>query len=730
MRIERTLIGLLVRVHRHPVGVLAAILVLLAVTLPGLPLLSFDMSFRPLFAGSSEDLQATADFEAEFGQASGAYLVAILETEDPGSPKFLARLAALAERVSGLEGVENVQSIANRKVPVWVGDAIELHPLPPAANTAAGALVSKDGRRTLLLARLDIPLSELGQRAALIEQFKRIVETDGPPGSNPRITGVSVVEEAYARLVLRNVIVGVGITMLMLTGILWLFIGRLSSVFVCLVGVSLATPATLGLMAVIGWPMTIINSMVPTMVMIIGVADAIHMHESFREHIADGLPAPQAVSTMLDRMTVPCLATTLTTVVGMLALTTADVAAIREFGVIAALGLVLVLVLNLLVVPQLLLRLPGVAGTERRLSKIVDRAILGVADRGVRHPGVVLAVAACVLAPLAWFVPRIDLDQRFNEELPFDHPVRGDQALLEQQFDGFLGPDVSIHRADGAALVDADISSIEAFATHIKQHEAVLSVRSAADFIPPVGERDGVATALVKLRNAPDTIAELRDVLSADGRGAALVVRTTDMGSGRSDAFSQWLLREAETTLGGAYEVQLVGQWWLAQRGMQQIVADMLRSFITALLVVLPLLGLLLQRWRMFFISLVPNLVPTVVALGFMALAGIRLRIGTAMILAIALGIAVDDTIHFLLRLRNESGRAPVDAVKNSLRHSGKAIVLTTVILVGGFLSMLSNDLIAIRDMGLVAAVTVAAALIADLILAPALYLLSAPKQR
>jgi predicted RND superfamily exporter protein len=256
----------------------------------------------------------------------------------------------------------------------------------------------------------------------------------------------------------------------------------------------------------------------------------------------------------------------------------------------------------------------------------------------------------------------------------------------------------------------------------------VLSVRSLWDFIPVDADAARVPEALITLRRNA-ALPELNDLLSADSRGTALVVRTTDMGSKRAAEFSQWLQQIAADTLGDDYRIELVGQWWLAQQGMQQIVADMLRSFLTALLLVLPLLGLVLRRWRLFLLSLLPNLIPTIVALGFMALAGINLRIGTAMILAIALGIAVDDTIHFLVRLRNAVGQMnPADAVRDSLNHTGKAIVLTTLVLVVGFLTMLSNDLVAIRDMGMVAAVTILAALVADLIVTPALYLVSLPR--
>ncbi|MEE8306442.1 MAG: MMPL family transporter [Gammaproteobacteria bacterium] len=726
--VEASLGHFLVRLQRRPLFIVAAVVAVLAVSLPGLLLLKFDMSFRPLFAGTQQDLAATASFEAEFGQVSGAYLVAILETPDPTSAAFLQALKELGDRVARLEGVASVRSLAHMQRPVWSAGRIQLQPVSPAAQvpTDDSRLLAENGRRTLLLARVDIPLSDLNGRALLIEQYKTLVNDGLPTGSSARFTGVSVVEDAYAKLVLRNVLIGVTVTMLALAAILWLFFGRLSSVLACLAGVCLATPATLGLMGILGHPMTIINSMVPTMVMIIGVADAIHMHESYLEHLGRGLAPTPAMEGMLARMTLPCLTTSLTTVAGMLALLTAQVAAIRDFGVNAAMGLILVSLLNLLVVPQLLMRLRRAQQGTGWLNIGLGRLIALAAQRSISNPGLVLTIALLALVPLVWWAPSIELDQRFNEELPREHPVRANQALLEQEFDGLLGPELSIHRADGGIVVDGEaLQRIAGLLGLIRADERVLSVRSLWDFIPVDADAVRVPEALITLRRNA-ALPELKDLLSADSRGTALVVRTTDMGSKRAAEFSAWLQQIAANTLGDDYRIELVGQWWLAQQGMQQIVADMLRSFLTALLLVLPLLGLVLRRWRLFLLSLLPNLIPTVVALGFMALAGINLRIGTAMILAIALGIAVDDTIHFLIRLRNAVGQMnPADAVRDSLNHTGKAIVLTTLVLVVGFLTMLSNELVAIRDMGMVAAVTILAALVADLIVTPALYLVS-----
>jgi hypothetical protein len=149
----------------------------------------------------------------------------------------------------------------------------------------------------------------------------------------------------------------------------------------------------------------------------------------------------------------------------------------------------------------------------------------------------------------------------------------------------------------------------------------------------------------------------------------------------------------------------------------------MLVSFATALLIVMPILWLILRDFRLFIAATLTNILPLAVPLAYMSIAGISLRIGTAVVLAIALGIVVDNTLHVVIRLRRQIAEkgASLENVLVAMRSTGRAVIYTTFAMVGGFLSMMSNQLLAIRDMGIVAAVTFMAAMLADLLLLPAL---------
>jgi predicted RND superfamily exporter protein len=149
------------------------------------------------------------------------------------------------------------------------------------------------------------------------------------------------------------------------------------------------------------------------------------------------------------------------------------------------------------------------------------------------------------------------------------------------------------------------------------------------------------------------------------------------------------------------------------------------------MLIVLPLMWIALREWRLFIAAAVANVLPLALPLALMAATGITLRIGTAVVLAIALGIVVDNTLHIIIRLRAQKteGRETMDDVSHAMRGTGRAVIFTTLALVGGFLSMLSNQLLAIRDMGLVAAVTIIGAMFADLLFLPALYVMLSGKK-
>lgn len=717
-----------------------------------LPGIRVDLSFRPLFADDPREEQATREFEAVFGQASGAYVGAIVEHPDVLSAAFVRDLALASAAVDSIPGVVEVISLPRLAIPAWTRSGARgelvlpqeiLHGSDDALLDARlaelaeapgirGHLVSEDGRSALLLARFGLPLDDLEGRREVIHDFRGVLSERLGGTARLRFVGVSVVEAAYARIVLESLARSFLLTTVSLLLVLWLVFRRAAAVAAVMTGVGLAVPATLGILTLLGQDLTMVNSMVPVMILVIGVADGIHMVQAFATRVRGGEEQGSAVRSMFGEMALPCLLTTVTTALGFLALRVAEITAIRDFGGNVAIGVVVAYGFNLVVIPAMLRAIPAgrlVAPVrEGRRSAWWSRATV---DLVTKRPGSIAGVAVIATVLAAAAVPRLHIDQRFNEEVEASHPVRADQAMLEREFGGFLGPDVSIDRADGSTLLDPESRRrLLAYVEEIRRIPGVLRVETFLNLLPADLSEDAAAAGLAELRSDPLLRQRVRELVDAGGMRAAVMIRTEDLGTLRAHELGDRLERLAAAHMGAEYRVRLVGQWWLAQRGMDHITRDMLASFSTSCLLILPLLALALRRVRLVVVAVLPNVLPMLFALAFMSWTGISLRIGTAMILAIALGIAIDDTIHFLVRLREESSRHddPREAVRAAIAGVGGALVYTTIVLVLGFLSMLSNDLLAIRDMGMVAAATLTIALLADLILAPALFLLASPR--
>lgn len=713
--------------------------------------LQLDMSFRPLFDDDAATADITHDFENEFGQRSGAFVGVIVEDDAILSDSFLRRLLAFSRDAEAIDHISEVQSLARLGRPFWWDSGAgaswvlpeetieDPDPVPEMVLAVLrgdpdvrGWLLSEDGVKTLVLARIALPLQDLDGRAPVIHAFEAAARRHFP-GSPLHFVGVSVVEETYGHIVLASLAKSLALTMLSLVVFLWIVFRRAPGVIVTMAGVALATPMTLGAMSVMGLRITMINSLVPIVVLIIGVADAVHMQQYFDRLRRRGAAVREAVRTMFGAMALPCMLTTLTTAAGFLCLCAAHMRAIREFGLAVGVGVIVVYIVNLIVVPLLLCVLPGSARPTAEPSW-VKRWCRGSGTLVIRHPEALLWTFAVFVAACVLVLPRLRVDQRFNEEVSPQHPVRSGQALLEEQFSGFLGPELSVRMRDGSSLLQPRARKrLRAFTDAVANLPDVLHVESFLDYLPEDELPEAVLRdGLADLRDDDIVGLRVRDVINAQDNRAAVVIRTTDMGTHRAETFVARLDELAAIHLGSDLDAQLVGQWWLAQTGLRGIVHDTVASFSLSCLLILPVLALVLRSGRFFLVGLLPNLLPVLFALAFMAASGISLRIGTAMVLAVALAIAIDDTIHMLVRLKSEERRyrSPARAVCRTIDETGGAVMYTSVVLVAGFLSMRVNELNAIRDMGILAAATLTVALLADVYLAPSVYLMIAILKR
>jgi len=722
------------------------LLLLFAVATLGVLRLPLDLSFRPLFASSDEQTAATREFESVFGQSSGAWITAIVEKNGLAPSEFLAVIVSMSESVRNIDHVVEVSSLTAARFPVWnQGDLTLSSAIPEQLFEVGNAhqlnshwetllddsrfvnrLVSPDGSRLLIGARLDLELEDLEGRRTVIEQFKHRIESLAVAGTELYFTGVSVVELAYERQILRDQLLATGLTLFIITVFIYCAFKRITAVVICLVPVALAIPATLGMMGWLGQSVSIINTAIPAVVLVVGVGDGVHMLSSYLESRDSGQGRRSAIVTMLALTSAACFFTTITTMGGFLSLLAADLDAVGSFGLSAAIGILFAWLANRLILPALLQRLEAGDKFESNFATVIASNLvsscIGFAQHHPRRViGAALFGATCCLA----VIPSLQVDQFFNKELPPSSSVSIAQQIFETDFEGFLGPEISIRHKDGSGLLDdLTLQKLEQFVTALAALPETNSVRSLIDLLPEqlaASERSAVIT---QMRNSSELFSRVQELINEKENHLAVILRIDDIGTERAEHYRASISQLSEELWGTEYAVEIVGQWWLAQQGMQQLLNDMLISFFTAMLIVLPIMYLVLRNRRLFIAAAAANLLPLLIPLAYMAVSGTALRIGTVVVLAIIIGIAVDNTFHLVIRVGNRelANNDQPTAMSLSLEGSARAVVFTSFILAAGFLSMATNELLAIRDMGIVASIAILATMFADLLILPAVY--------
>jgi predicted RND superfamily exporter protein len=722
-----------------------------------------DMSFRPVFTNDAEELAATAEFEETFGEVGFNDLFVMADVGDAADPDRLLQTHELAERLKALPHFLTVRDPLT--FPYYDADG-GLHPAGALAEVAAAdspqmradivrsVMESAPARRTVfgdggelvgVTVSLDLAPDEFDRWRDVVTEFRATVDDwSQETGIDTQVTGYPEVEQVYATEVLISVLRGIAVLLVVMLVILFAFFRKVRDVIVCLAGVTLSVPLVLGTMTVLDQPFSIVNSQVLTLVLIVGIAEALHHQQEYRrrrEAGRDHLTANREAFTVLGW---PALTTGLATLAGFVALAPAGMDAISSFGLCTAAGVMIVYVTNWITVPALihLFYRKAPASEFRERPKITwTLRVLARADTLLqRRPRTVVVAFLAATAVLGVMGAQgLSVNQKVNEELQSDHPALAAQTTYEHSFTGFLGPALQITPGSGSVI--GQERELSAFVDRLCAMPEVRYVASPLDLVPqptvPVSSDGGgcarqpgdlrIALAARAGQAGPALQPFARALITETGDAAAVVIRVPDIGTENSLPFVERVREAADATMPDATVVP-VGSWWLAQQGMHDLSFEMMLSAVTALALVLPIIWVAVRHRKLFLAGVVPAVLPVFATLGFMGAMGISVRIGTAMILAIALGLAADDTIHLSVRIRErvQAGADPGSAVRATLLRAGRPASFSSYVLIGGFASMTASSLNALQEMGMVAAFAMSFALLTDLLLGPALYLLLA----
>ncbi len=492
-----------------------------------------------------------------------------------------------------------------------------------------------------------------------------------------------------------------------------------------------------------GWAgesFNIINNIVPTLVIVIGISDSIHLISRYREEIGAGLDRAKASTVALKTMAIACFLTSFTTAVGFASLAVSRTEILARFGITAAIGVLLAYLATVLLLPTLLTFVAPPKGVVAgNAHETLDDAIEWATRLTLRLRWLILG-AATVFAFTAIYIgmTKIHVDSRVLDQVNPNSEVFRTTKLIEAKLGGMRPLDVYF-RAEAGRLDDVDIlNGVEELQRVISEEEGVLSTLAWTDYLV---EARAVMTGLTSTRAEPfedsaqaAAIIELlysrepspmRPFLLPDASRGRATFMVEDMGARATMQLIAKVEVEAERIFGDAegVEVLLTGDAYVGSRGLDVVIRDLLVSLALAFVIIFGFLTVLLRSPRLGLLSIPPNVLPLLGTLAWMALRGVPLNTATVIIFSISIGLAVDGTIHVLARFREEmTEHGDVDrALVRAARGTGKAILLTCVALILGFSVMLTSQFVPIRRFGELIAVTVFGMLISTIFVLPAL---------
>lgn len=723
--------------------------------------LEFDYDFEHFFPTNDPDLEFYFDYRDRFATDNDFFLVGIENREGVFKQDFLKKVAALTDTMAQVEFVKEVTSPTNITSPVvgafgimqvpflhidqperYKTDSIRIFESP----NLVGTFFSADGKSISLNVMHQQRLSKAGSDS-LLSDIMGIMEAFDFDAVHfaGRIQG----QAHYVEKMQWEVVVFVSTAVMLLVFFLWFSFRTWWGIVVPILIVLISATWLLGFMKATGRSIDLMTTLLPTILFVVGMSDVVHLLSKYLEELRKGRGKIESLRTSVREIGLATFLTSFTTGIGFLTLLTATIMPVRQFGVYTAIGVVFAFILSFTLFPSVLVLMKKPAISEQPTNKLFWwRNLHRLFGWVLSHQKSILVGTVVVIGLSLWGINNVKVDNYLLEDLREGDPLLADFRYFEEEFSGVRPFEMAVWVPDSSrSMFDPDVlrqlDTIEEFlmedyevsflfspATVVKSaHQALNGGRQAAYQLPD-SEKDWART--LKVVEGVAGTDKLSAFVTSDGLYGRVNGKIVDLGgheiAKRNERFHAFLDQHIDSSL---IQVRLTGTALLIDKNNQDLSENMLTGLLIAFGVIALLVGLMYRSIPMVLISLIPNVLPLVLIGGYMGAAGIDLKVSTSIIFTIAFGIAVDDTIHFVSKLRIELGKGkPLPlAIKRTFLSTGKAIIVTSIILCAGFVTLILSTFSSTYYIGLLITLTLALAVVSDLLLMPVLLLMFYGKQ-
>ena len=709
-----------------------------------IPNLKIDFSIEHLFSQNDPNVEKYFSFRNDFGREDNVMTI-IYKPKNIYEKDLYLELEELVYKIEELNGVRSVASIftlSDLDINAWLGDLYDdsykwndketLKKLIYIQKdpSIGSRILSKDLQYGSIIVALNDNANNHKSRTDLLQEIKELTSDRFAKWT---YSGVSVLRSEYVSYMLRDNFLFLPPIAFLLISILTFIFRNWVYVFLPILTVLITVIWLLGIMGMTGLEINIMTYIVPTLLFIIGIGDAIHIQARFRENFSNnpGNPNEAMLQTMCQMSKVIFL-TSITTSIGFLALMTTSIKIVQEFGMEISIGVMIAWFVSILVVPS------GIIFSERFQFKKNDSFqpfLYWLSNTIPNNPWVFIIIPSLLASVCIYKIKDISTNSSLMEDLRPKNKLYQDLKLTEKHFGGVLPFEVllkidSDNNQENISVLDTKILQLAKKVEKLLKYELKNSRFFSINNLIESAKRIRLSSAeKINEKQIIETIVENQ----SDGQVKLIndnrtILRITGLIEDRTSNQMKYIYSKLDS-ISNAFPsnvtLDYTGTTVVALKTNDYLVQSLVNSLGLALLLISIIMAFMFRANSILFASLITNLIPIFTVLGILAWLGVSIRPPTAMTFAVALGIAVDDSLHFLLRYRKELklGLNRVEAIKTTIMNTGSALLITTSVLVSGFSVLLLSAFLPTFQFGLLSAGMIGTALLCDLTLLPALCL-------
>jgi predicted RND superfamily exporter protein len=656
-------------------------------------------------------------------------LIIALTAPDLLTPEKIKRIHNLRADLTGINGVISVTTpFLQRQPPVIMTPFSPA--LPPLTTPESGLsslpmLLSPDRETALILVDLSADIAKQQLALTTIEDLIGKVHSD----LDLRLSGIPLQKLTVSRLIQRDQLVTIPLAVVILSLLLWFFFRQLSGLLLPLTVMAISMSWTIALYSLSGFALNTITALLAPVVMVLSVTTTVHLYNNWLR----GNPSTNDRHHHIIRVAItlfrPCLFTTLTTAMGLASLLLSNIPAVRLFGGFAAMGICLSFVVSFLLVPIVLSFLPQPIPQQDASSSVFHHILAKLADLSINQPGrVLLAALASVLFAFSG-IPQISNNTDLIRFLKTDQKLFRDTMHIDRTFGGVNRIEFMLERTDGLPLTqNRDIQQLIIFQRGLEAMPQVTGTDSLLSLLAQQMASAGIAFSPAEpgqivrlLKTAQKSESAIFDRFSSpDQTRLRLSVRTPVLGTADLAALITDIEELADLGLGGSYLLTPTGEAYQLAIDSNQLVRNLVGSFSLSLVMILAAILVMFRSLKLLIVALIPNLIPLLWTFGLMGYLGIDLSTGTAMIAAVAIGLTVDSTIHYLAEFQRENSGDINAAIRWTTTTTGQALSISALVLFFGFAAGGASSFLPTVYFSLLTGTTMLGALLCDLVVLPA----------